>query len=113
MTTTITNSIEDKFPIGPFFRFPDESTGMSELESAGFTTIDENGVMQIITDSHYHSLDVIGTIYRGGEYDSMTGNVITPPTLLYGWHINYVGDLPDGWEQYAVHPQNPIRVFAS
>jgi hypothetical protein len=38
--------------------------------------------------------------------------VITPPVLLSGWHVNYVGELPDGWDVYLVEPKHPSRVFA-
>jgi len=53
----------------------------------------------------------VGLISIGGEYDD-EGEVITPPTLLDGWHVNYVGELPDGWEEYVVEPANPYRVFS-
>jgi hypothetical protein len=93
---------------GPFFRFPDEATGMAALDAAGLLTEDGDP----ITASHTHALDVIGTISIGGEYDD-EGEVITPPTLLDGWHLNYSGELPDGWEEYVVRPEQPVRVFAS
>jgi hypothetical protein len=92
---------------GPFFRFPDEATGMTALEAAGL--LNEDG--ELITASHIHSLDVIGTITRGGEWDD-EGNVITPPETLDGWHLNYQGELPDGWEEFAVYPANPVRKWA-
>lgn len=94
-------------PIGPFFRFPDEATGMAALEAAGLLT--EDG--EFITASHNHALDVIGEIQRGGEWDD-EGNVVVPPTTLDGWHINYQGEVPDGWDVYAVQPQQPVRVWA-
>ena len=94
-------------PIGPFFRFADAVAGMAALDNAGLLDEDQNP----ITASHYHALDVIGTISRGGEWDE-DGNVITEPTVLDGWHVNYVGELPTGWEQYAVTPEQPYRVFA-
>ena len=40
---------------------------------------------------------------EGGEWDD-DGNVITEPTALDGWHVNYLGDLPTGWESYEVTP---------
>jgi hypothetical protein len=92
---------------GPFFRFPDEATGMAALEAAGL--LNDDG--ELITASHTHSLDVIGTITRGGEWDD-EGNVITPPEVLDGWHLNYQGELPDGWEEFAVYPANPVRKWA-
>jgi len=38
--------------------------------------------------------------------------VITPPTTLAGWHVNYIGALPAGWDQHRVTVQTPYRVFA-
>jgi hypothetical protein len=107
MTDTLTTIETVPMPIGPFFRFPDEAAGTAALEAAGL--LNEDG--SFITASHTHSLDVIGVITRGGEWDD-EGNVITPPEVLDGWHVNYVGNLPDGWEAYAVFPQNPVRVWA-
>ena len=91
-----------------FFRFPDEATGLAALDEAGLLT--EDG--EFITSSHTHALDVVGLIYRGGEWNPETGEVVVPPTLLDGWHVNYQGELPDGWEAHAVYPQNPVRVWA-
>ena len=98
-------------PIGPFFRFPDEATGMAYLRGAGLTYLDKDDTEHFFTASHHHALDVIGTITRGGEWDD-EGNEITPPTVLDGWHVNYLGSLPEGWEQFAVEPQQPVRVWA-
>lgn len=105
-TLTTTKELEAP-PVPTMFRFPDEATGMAALDAAGLLT--EDG--EPITASHQHSLDVIGVITRGGEWDD-EGNVITPPEVLDGWHLNYVGPLPEGWEQYAVFPQQPVRVWA-
>jgi hypothetical protein len=98
-------------PIGPFFRFPDEATGMACLRAAGLIYLDEDDTEHFFTASHTHALDVIGVITRGGEWDE-DGNVVVPPTTLDGWHVNYLGSLPEGWEQYAVQPQQPGRVWA-
>ena len=95
-----------------FFRFPDEATGMAALDAAGLLFTDEDGNQRPITASHTHALDIVATISRGGEWDPETGEVITPPTVLDGWHVNYLGVVPDGWEQYAVWPENPARVWA-
>lgn len=98
--------------ISYYLRFPDEATGMAALRDAGFTSVDEDGAEQVVTASHSHALDVIGPIATGGEYDSETGDVITLPMLLPGWHVNYIGELPGGWDQYLVQPQNPARIWA-
>ena len=55
---------------------------------------------------------LVGTISKGGEYDPETGEVITSPTVISGWHVNYSGEPPEKWEAYAVFPQNPVRVWA-
>jgi hypothetical protein len=95
-----------------YIRFPDESTGMAALDAAGFTTTNEDGYTVVLTASHTHALDVIGPIYKGGTYDPDTGEVLTPPVLLSGWHVNYIGELPEGWDAYLVEPKHPSRVFA-
>lgn len=120
-----TDQLEEEFldiqpQIGPFFKFPDKETFLEAARSAGFVTTspvyDEDGnetgetEESIIAYTHTHSLDVIGIITKGGEWDE-EGNVITPPETLDGWHINYQGDLPEGWEQYAVHPKTPVRTW--
>ena len=91
-----------------YIRFPDEKTGMAALDAAGLLDADGNP----LTASHTHALDVIGPIYRGGTYDPDSGKVITPPVALSGWHVNYIGELPEGWDAYVVEPLHPSRVFA-
>ena len=112
MPDTLTTTEELEAPPAPtMFRFPDEATGLAALAAAGLRFMDEDGNQQFITASHTHCLDVIGTITRGGEWDD-EGNVITPPEVLDGWHLNYQGELPDGWEEFAVTPAAPVRVWA-
>jgi hypothetical protein len=94
-----------------YLRFPSQSTGMAALAAAGFITTDESGASVVITASHTHALDVIGTIT--GEYAPETGEVITPSTALDGWHVNYIGALPESWGEFLVYPSHPNRVFAS
>lgn len=99
---------------GPFFRFADEASWLTAARTAGFmlTVTDDEGndteVLQAYTRDH--AIDVIGTITEGGEYDE-DGNETVAPTTLPGWHVNYQGALPDGWEQYEVAPLQPRRVF--
>jgi hypothetical protein len=95
-----------------YLKFPDEATGMAALNAAGLLWIDEGGDQAPITASLDHALDVVGTIYRSGTFDIETGEMITPPTPRPGWHVNYIGTLPDGWDAYVVEPQRPSRVFA-
>lgn len=71
-----------------YLRFPDEATAKAVL--ADYLTEDDTW----ITASHTHALDVIGEI---------------PETT--GWHVNYVGEVPESWNQFVVNPVEPYRVF--
>ena len=99
---------------GPFFKFADEAAWLSAARAAGFmiTVTDDEGneteQLQAYTSSH--AIDVIGTITEGGEWDE-NGNELVAPTTLPGYHVNYQGDLPDGWESYEVKPLTPHRRF--
>ena len=91
-----------------FLRFPDESTWTAAATEAGFIIDDA-----LAAYTHDRAIDVVGEITRGGEYDPETGEVIIAPTVLDGWHVNLAGTLPDGWDEYVVSPEQPVRVFAS
>ena len=105
--------MEEEFtPIpGPFFRFADEAAWLTAARAAGFMGTDEEGNEILVQYTHDRAIDVIGTITEGGEWDN-EGNEIVAPTVLSGWHVNYLGDLPTGWESYEVTPSTPYRVFA-
>ena len=90
-----------------FLRFPDESAWTVAATEAGLL-IDDT----LLAYTHDRAIDVVGVITRGGEYDPETGDVIVAPTVLDGWHVNFQGVLPDGWDEFMVEPANPYRVFA-
>jgi hypothetical protein len=90
-----------------FLRFPNADAWTAAATEAGFITDDT-----LAAYTHDHAIDVVGTISIGGEYDPETGDVIVAPTVLDGWHINYIGELPGGWEEFLVEPVNPYRVFS-
>ena len=73
-----------------FLRFPDESAWTAAATEAGFL-IDDT----LTAYTHDRAIDVVGEIPE-----------------LDGWHVNFAGELPDGWEQYAVSPEQPVRVWA-
>ena len=96
-----------------FLRFTDESAWTEAATDAGFfSEPDEDGNTTLAAYTHDHAIDVVGTITRGGEYDPETGDVIVASTVLDGWHVNFAGTLPDGWDEFLVEPANPYRVFA-
>ena len=89
-----------------FLRFPNESAWTAAATDAGFIVDDA-----LAAYTHDHAIDVVGAIARGGEYDD-EGAVIVAPTVLAGFHVNYSGELPDGWEEFVVEPAASYRVFA-
>ena len=90
-----------------FLRFPDEETWTAAATAAGFMVDDT-----LAAYTHDRAIDVVGAITRGGEWDPETGAVIVAPTVLAGFHVNYSGELPEGWDDYLVTPAAPYRVFA-
>ena len=105
--------IETPVP-GPYFRFTDEAAWITAAKAAGFYVTDpetETEVLQAYTVDR--AIDVIGTLYNDdGVYDE-EGEEVTAPTPMDGWHVNYLGDLPEGWETYEVYPEPPKRIFAN
>jgi len=96
-----------------FLRFTDEQTWTSAATAAGFfSEPDADGNTTLAAYTHDHAIDVVGIISRGGEYDFETGEVIVAPTVLDGWHVNFIGTLPTGWDEFLVTPQHPARVWA-
>ena len=89
-----------------FLRFPDEETWTAAASEAGFMAGDT-----LAAYTHTHAIDVVGTITRGGEYDD-EGAVVVAPTVLAGFHVNFAGELPEGWDEFVVEPAAPYRVFA-
>ena len=102
---------------GPYFRFTDEAAWVTAAKAAGFyvTVADEEGVESEVLSAYTadRAIDVIGTLYNDdGVYDE-EGEEVTAPTPMDGWHVNYLGDLPEGWETYEVYPEPPKRIFAN
>jgi len=89
-----------------FLRFTDESAWTEAATEAGYITD-----ATLLAYTHDHAIDVVGPITRGGEYDE-DGKVLVKPTTLPGFHVNYIGTLPDGWDEFLLEPANPYRVFA-
>jgi len=97
-----------------YLRFPDETTFCSAALVAGFYSEPEGdnpgGCIQY---SHDHAMDIVGILYNDDAIvDFDTGEIIFPDTHMEGWHVNFIGTLPEGWKQYLVTPRNPRRKFA-
>ena len=97
-----------------YLRFPDETTFRSAAFIAGLYNEPEGdnpgGYIQY---THDHAMDIVGVIYNNdAAIDPDTGETVTPATPMAGWHVNYIGVLPTGWDEYLVNPTAPYRVFA-
>jgi hypothetical protein len=88
------------------YRFNSRNQFRTLAAAEGLITEDN----ELITASHTYAIDEIGIITEGGTYDA-EGNVITPPTALTGWHVNYAGDPPEAWDQHLVIVNTASRVF--
>jgi hypothetical protein len=90
------------------YRFPTRNQFRTLAAAEGL--INDDG--ELITSSHTFAVDEVGTITEGGTYDPETGEVITPPVALSGWHVNLIAaDAPEAWDQYLVVVNSPARVF--
>ena len=99
---------------GPFFRFTDEAAWVTAAKAAGFYVTDpetESEVLQAYTADH--AIDVIGTLYNDDGVYNEEGEEVSAPTAMAGFHVNYMGELPEGWGAYEVMPEQPKRVFAA
>lgn len=94
------------------YKFQSSEQFRSLAAAEGLIATDEDGNETLITGSHDWSLDEVGVISKGGEWDPETGEVITPPTVLDGWHVNVAGDLaPEAWDPFLVIVNHPVRTF--
>ena len=55
-----------------------------------------------------HAIDVVGVLDNDDVvgYDD-SGEEVTPRYAMDGWHVNYLGDLPEGWESFELTLKHP------
>lgn len=93
-----------------FLKFPDEATAISVL--AQFRITNESGETWA-TASHTHALDPVGTIHKPTGVTLSTPEGDFPEMApIPGYHVNFIGTLPDAAIPYVVIPTNPARIFA-
>lgn len=99
-----------------FLRFATQEEAEQKLTEVGYSSTDpETDQIHFHTPPHTGALDIIGTIYNNdGVYDEESGEVVTPPTAMEGYHINLIlkESLPQILKSYLVSPKRPYRVFA-
>jgi hypothetical protein len=105
-----------------YLRFPDQATWESAAAVAGFRvnsptpSAADPAVMEDrwtwLYYTHDWAIDDVGIIYNNDAVIDPDGTVVTPATPMAGWHVNYIGPLPEGWSAFLVTPVAPYRVFA-
>lgn len=85
---------------------------MQALRAQNFFAKDVEGQETLISATHDYAIDIVGIIYNEDwELNPDTLEISKPPSAVNGWHLNYLGKIPSGWEQYLVYPNTPRRVF--
>jgi hypothetical protein len=90
-----------------YLKFPDEATARAVL--ADYLIDDEWALA-----SHTHALDPVGAILKptGVKLFNNDGDEYEEMAPIPGYHINFIGVLPDAAQPYVVEPTNPVRMFA-
>lgn len=94
------------------YKFESQEHFRSLAAAEGLTATDDFGDETLFTGGNGWSLDEVGVVSKGGDWDTETGEVITPPTVLDGWHVNTIGIAPEAWDEFLVVVNHPVRVFA-
>jgi hypothetical protein len=95
-----------------YLRFPSQDVWKQAATAVGVLSV-VDGEEQWSYYTHDWAVDDVGVIYNDdGVYDPDTGDVITPPTPMDGWHVNFKSDKDIDWSGFPVHPQTPYRKFA-
>jgi hypothetical protein len=95
-----------------YLRFPSQDVWKQAATTVGVLSV-VDGEEQWSYYTHDWAVDDVGVIYNDDGVYSDDGEVITPPTPMDGWHVNYkAATLPSDLEAYVVTPNSPHRKFA-
>jgi hypothetical protein len=79
-----------------FLKFPSEGDFNQALFELGLTPASE-------VKGDGFVLSVVGLIPDGGTEEE--------PTYIDGYHVNLLGEVPEGWDAMVVQVSSPVRVF--
>jgi hypothetical protein len=88
-----------------FIKFEDEAEYLQHAEALNI----EPGQTNLPDGT---ALDVIGTLFTPVVMDEEGETVISGGDPLPGYHVNLAGNIPAGWEAFAVEVSTPRRKFA-
>lgn len=95
-----------------YLRFPSQEEWKQAATAVGVLSV-VDGEEQWAYYTHEWAVDDIGVIYNDdGVYDPDTGAVITPPTPIPGWHVNFKTDKDIDFSKASTNPRTPYRTFA-
>ena len=95
-----------------YLRFPSQDVWKQAATAVGVLSV-VDGEEQWSYYTHDWAVDDVGVIYNDDGVYSDDGEVITPPTPMDGWHVNYkAATLPSDLEAYVVTPNSLHRKFA-
>jgi hypothetical protein len=94
------------------YRFPSQAIFRTLAAVEGLIATADDGTELLRTTDHDWAIDDVGLLYSGGSYDPETGEMLSPPVALPGWHVNTVGLAPEAWDEHLVIVNHPRRVFA-
>lgn len=92
-----------------FLKFDTQEHWQSFAELLYDTRLDNDGSAKLVAKNDA-TIDVIGIITKGGKWDA-DGNEMIAPVVLDGWHVNFIGELPEELICFMVWPKNPVRLF--
>jgi hypothetical protein len=76
---------------------------LSEIQGEGFTI----SVIGLISDGG----ETVMVDEQGEEVLDEDGLQVMLPTYIDGYHVNLLGNLPEGWDTMTVEVNSPIRIF--
>ena len=73
---------------------------------------DEEPVASVVGYTADRAIDELGPVVTTAATYDLEGDVeLTPAVVDTRFHVNYVGDVIEDWEQYRVYPVTPYRQF--
>lgn len=96
-----------------YLKFDDEQVMRAIFAGLDILVQDERGEWFVPAYHSGSAIDVVGLIVDAPAVLDEEGGIITGPTYVDGWHVNWRGDLPEELELYEIQtPATPARVWA-
>ena len=97
-----------------YLKFESEEAMRTALSAYYFEDDEGNSVLS--TGNHEYAIDNIGSIFEptGETETDEEGNEVALMSAVEGYHVNFLGDLPESLQAFAIDaPVTPYRIFAA